>query len=148
MKRIAIIITLLATLICAMPVQAAAYELSPAPYPVEDDMSATITPLRYTHIREFASDGYVESGEAFGKGYAMIASGFSSKMVVTLERSSDGSRYTYYKTLASKTSTRRTIQTSGSRSDLSSDYQYRVKVAVYVYDDNKDVVDSDYVYYY
>lgn len=102
---------------------------------------------RYNAINGFSLTGDVGGTSVYVEATVDLNGAYPSETVLTLQRSTNGGRsFSNYKTLARKESNRVNYMVIGEERGLSSNYVYRVKAELFVYDNNGAELDYDYAY--
>lgn len=145
MKRIVSYVLALACVIaCQAPVMAAE---QPQPN-VPTSTGIDIRP-QYMYITIFSLSGSKSGSTITGKSSGNInPSGASANLTVYVDRSTNGSSYSYWKTLGSDKGAKRAFAVNSSVSGATSSYTYRLRAVFTVYDSSGKVIDSDTDYKY
>lgn len=77
-----------------------------------------------------------------------LSSQYDSNTTIVLEQSSNGSTWNKVSTLANNDSSSMSYRTTGSKSGLSSAYEYRIVAYLSVYDNDGYEIDYDYMDWY
>lgn len=104
---------------------------------------------RYSVISSFSTTADISSTSVSADASVRFNESTDATLKLSLERSSNnGASYSKYRTLDTQSGKGYTLAADGRASGLSSAYDYRVKAEVFVYDEDGNQIEYDFIYKY